>query len=164
MKGSGLRLCFSIAGSCERVALEQATMGVADMDAKTLEDWLAAYKHCYENGDADRLMTLFSDDATYQEHPYMEVVHARDFHRFWTDVVNNARERHIEFHVFCVDNTGAVVNWMATALRVATSEHREGDGVFHLTFGPDGRCNRLREWQTWHIVGTPQTPGWPNKM
>ena len=63
------------------------------MDEEALQDWLVAYKHCYERGDADRLVTLFTDGATYQEHPFMELVHARDFHRFWTDVIDNARDR-----------------------------------------------------------------------
>jgi len=133
------------------------------MDSKALDVWLANYKHCYENADADRLVTLFTPDATYQEHPFMERVHGRDFHRFWSDVVTGARERQIGFHVFCVSETEALVNWLADAIQVKTGKHREGDGVFHLTFAPDGRCSRLREWQTWHIVGEPLTPGWPNK-
>ena len=133
------------------------------MDAETLDAWLVAYKHCYENADADRLVTLFTEDATYQEHPFMELVHGRDFHRFWSDVVKNATDRHIDFHVFCVSEHEAVVNWLADAVQVKTCKRREGDGVFHLTFASDGRCMRLREWQTWHIVGEPPTPGWPNR-
>lgn len=133
------------------------------MDAGALDAWLENYRHCYENGDADLLVTLFTEDATYQEHPFMELVHGRDFHHFWSDVVNGALERHIHFRVFCVSETEALVNWLADAIQVKTGKHREGDGVFHLTFAPDGRCSRLREWQTWHIVGEPLTPGWPNK-
>lgn len=133
------------------------------MDAKGLDAWLATYTHCYEKGDPDRLVTLFTEDATYQEHAFMELVHARDFHRFWSDVVKNADDRHITFRVFCVSETEAVVNWLATAIQLKTGRMREGDGVFHLTFTPDGRCSRLREWQDWHYVGDPPTPGWPNR-
>lgn len=133
------------------------------MDAAALDIWLENYRHCYENGDADLLVSLFTEDATYQEHPFMELVHGRDFHRFWSDVVNGALERHIHFRVFCVNEGEAVVNWLADAVQVKTGKHREGDGVFHLTFAENGRCSRLREWQTWHIVGEPLTPGWPNR-
>jgi len=133
------------------------------MNENLLTNWLDAYRHCYENADPARLVTLFTDDATYQEHPYMELVHARDFHEFWSYVVNNAAQRHIDFRVFCVNETQAVVNWTATAVRIATGEHREGDGVFHLTFDSEHRCSRLREWQSWHIVDTALEPGWPNK-
>ena len=133
------------------------------MNEEKLAHWLETYQHCYEKGDPDRLVTLFTEDATYQEHPYMELVHARDFHAFWSFVVNNASDRHIGFHVFCVNTTQAIVNWTATAVRIASGEHREGDGVFHLTFDTDNRCSSLREWQTWHIVGTSLEPGWPNK-
>ena len=93
----------------------------------------------------------------------MELVHACDFHAFWSYVVNNAAERYIDFHVFCVHDSEAIVNWATKALRIATGEHREGDGVFHLTFDSAARCSRLRERQSWYVVGTALEPGWPNK-
>ena len=131
------------------------------MTEDALEDWLTRYKRAWENQDPDLFVTLFSDDATYRERPFMEDVHGNDFHQFWSDLATRQADNQITLEVVAVKDQTGVVNWRANSTRVASGERREGNGIFVLTFEPDGRCSRVREWQDWRRVGDPLAKGWP---
>jgi hypothetical protein len=126
-----------------------------------VEAWLALYGQSYMDENPDLFVSLFTDDALYWETPFMEPVHAADFHRFWSDLAKRSTGRAIDFDVLHVEDSTALVHWTATNTQRATGERREGSGIFRLTFSSNNKCRLVEEWQHWHVVGSPLERGWP---
>jgi len=117
---------------------------------------LAAYKQAWEGQDADGFVKLFTEDCEYRDTPFIEPVPGREFHAFWRALAKIQQDNHIEFEILALPSAErAVVNWRAASTRKGTTERREGDGIFVLTFAGDGRCADVREWQHWHPAGAP---------
>jgi hypothetical protein len=129
---------------------------VAPIDQARLTKWLAAYKKAWEQQDADAFVNLFTTDCEYRDTPFIEPVPGSEFRAFWRALAEIQQDNHIEFEI-PVPPAGnrAVVNWWAVSTRKGTMERRQGNGIFLLTFAPDGRCSDLREWQHWHPADAP---------
>jgi hypothetical protein len=126
------------------------------MDIDHLTKWLDAYKRAWEMQDADAFVRLFTSDCEYRDTPFVEPVPGKEFHAFWRALARIQQDNHIDFEVLGeASGRRTVVNWRANSTRRGTAERREGNGIFVLTFAPDGHCSDVREWQHWHEVGTP---------
>ena len=126
------------------------------MNTHQLTKWLDAYKHAWETQDADAFVKLFTGDCEYRDTPFIEPVPGKEFHAFWRSLAKLQQENHIDFEILGFTEDGrAVVNWQAQCTRRGTTERREGNGIFVLSFHADGRCADVREWQHWHPLGAP---------
>jgi hypothetical protein len=122
---------------------------MAGLDRRTLEDWLARYGRAWETADPDAATELFTEDATYRETPFDEVMEGREaIRRYWREVRDTQRD--ISFGWEVVGSDPVVVRWRASYVRLRDRRRITLDGVFFLEFAePTGLCRRLREW--WHI-------------
>jgi hypothetical protein len=126
------------------------------METNRLRKWLDAYKQAWEKQDADAFVKLFTDDCEYRDTPFMEPVPGKEFHAFWRALAKRQQDNHIDFEILGqASQNRAIVNWQASSTQRGTTERREGNGIFVLTFANDGRCSDVREWQHWHPVGAP---------
>jgi hypothetical protein len=126
------------------------------MDTKQLTQWLDAYKRSWEKQDPDAFVKLFTQGCEYRDTPFIEPVPGREFHAFWRALAEHQQDNHIDLEILgFASGDRAIVNWRAESTRRGTTERREGNGIFVLSFAPDGRCSDVREWQHWHPVGAP---------
>jgi hypothetical protein len=118
------------------------------VDQETLEDWLARYGRAWETADPDVAVELFTEDATYRETPFDEVMTGREaIRRYWQEIPDTQRD--ISFGWEVVATGPVVVRWRASYLRLRDRRRITLDGVFLLEFDePSGLCRTLREW--WH--------------
>src|SRR5437588_11639794 len=55
----------------------------------TVEEWIEAYRRSWEERNADAAAALFSEDAEYRTHPFLDPNLGRDGVRsYWTDVTS----------------------------------------------------------------------------
>lgn len=132
------------------------------MDRAQLADWLWKYKRCYELDDADLVVTLFTEDATYQVTPFAIPRQAEQFHTMWAGGKSRRYGNHIALQVWHLEGDTAIVEWIAYAIYYEKGLHH-GNGMFILTFAKDGRCSSLREWQHWHPKGMWPAPPPPRR-
>jgi len=119
------------------------------VDLAALEDWLARYGRAWETGDPDAASALFTEDATYRETPFGEVMTGREaIRRYWFEVPQTQRD--ISFGWEVVGTDPVVVLWRASYIRLRDERRITLDGVFLLEFDEEaGLCRTLREW--WHL-------------
>jgi nuclear transport factor 2 (NTF2) superfamily protein len=119
------------------------------MDQPALEDWLARYGRAWETADPDAAAALFTEDATYRETPFDEVMKGRDaIRRYWQEIPDTQRDISFAWDVVATDPV--VVRWRAGWVRIRDGRAITLDGVFLLEFDEaSGLCRTLREW--WHL-------------
>jgi uncharacterized protein (TIGR02246 family) len=120
------------------------------VDRSALEDWLARYGRAWEMADPDAAVALFTEDATYRETPFDEVMSGHDAIRaYWSDIPEYHRDVSFRWVVLDVREDRAIVHWRTTYTAVKTGKPTTLDGIFVLEFDESsGRCRTLREW--WH--------------
>lgn len=122
------------------------------MDRAAVEGWLARYGRAWETMDPGAAVDLFTEDATYRESPFDEVMRGRDAIRaYWSEVPEFHRDVSFGAEVIAIQDEMAVARWWVSLVRAKTGVHSRFDGVFVLEFDGDGntaRCRSLREW--WH--------------
>lgn len=118
------------------------------MDGAAFKSWLDAYGRAWESRDPEAVAELFSDDATYQETPFLEPMRGRSAIReYWALKVERAQERpQFSFEILTVSGNTGIAHWQASFVRIASRAKVKLDGIFLLTFDPDNRCRQLREW------------------
>lgn len=120
------------------------------MDRAAVEDWLARYGRVWETMDPDAAVQLFTEDATYRETPFDEVMRGREAIRaYWSEIPDYHRDVSFGSEVLAIQDDLAVARWWVSLTRVKTGVRSRTDGVFVLQFDQaSGRCRSLREW--WH--------------
>jgi hypothetical protein len=123
------------------------------VDRRTLEDWLSRYGRAWETADPDAAAELFTEDATYRESPFDEVMEGREaIRRYWQEIPKTQRD--ISFGWEIVGTDPFVVRWRASYVRLRDRARITLDGVFLLGFDEtSGGCRTLREW--WHLREAP---------
>lgn len=127
------------------------------MTPEQLADWLAGFVRAWENQDTELFVTLFTDDATYQDTPYTVPFQARDFRAFWDGLAREQSDNSMRFgesHLLGSDRAVAFWTCETTTLRRG-GQRCEASGVMLLTFSPNHRCSSLQEWQHGQVLGTP---------
>lgn len=123
-------------------------------------DWIQRYRRAWEENDADLVLTLFTEDASYRSSPFREPFVGHDAIRAYWDRPGG-EQRGVEVRVGepVVDGSVVAVEWWATL-----DDSEEGPitlpGCLLLQFAPDGRCFDLREY--WHVQEGRREPheGW----
>lgn len=128
------------------------------MSKMTLGDWLESYKKSWVELDIDLLVPLFTEDAVYQESPYVMPLHGSQLRHILDDQQGRQSGGRIDLEIWSQEGDTVIA-------RYSTSTHRAGkeeqlrDGVLILRFAADGRCSNLRQWYHVHAAGAPPTKG-----
>ena len=123
------------------------------MIEQDVQNWLNEYGRAWVDGDPDRVVTLFSNTATYRETPFDEPMRGRrEIREYWQNGAADAQEN-VEFasQVWAVDNDTAIAGWQASFTEKASGVRVELDGTFRLVFSSEQgafQCTILEEW--WH--------------
>jgi ketosteroid isomerase-like protein len=122
-------------------------------------DWIQDYAEAWRNHDADAAAGLFSERAVYRSSPFRPPAVGGDGIRaYWANATATQEDLDLRFGEPIVHGNRVVVEWWA-AMRDSGQEITL-PGCLLLRFGPDGRCEELREY--WHVEdGRTEPPeGW----
>lgn len=111
--------------------------------------WLAAYVRAWETYDPDAIGDLFTEDATYEYHPFEEAVRGRlAIVASWLENKDTPGTYHGRYEPIAIDGDLAVAHGRSRYFRDASKTElaREYDNLFLIRFDGDGRCRSIREW------------------
>lgn len=122
-------------------------------------NWASTWQRCWEALDADPIVALYADDATWSSQPFRELSHGRAGVRTYVaGAFADESEVRAWFGQPVVDGDRASVTWWA-ALREAGEEVTlAGTSVLH--FDADGLVRH--QWDAWNMVAGRRDPpdGW----
>lgn len=122
------------------------------MDEGNLRRWVDAYGRAWQAGDPDAAVSLFAEDATYQETPFAEPARGRAaIHAYWSMVRDHHEDVEFDYSVLSV--VPALVHCRAAYVNRKTRVPTRFDGVFLLDFDSENHCTAFREW--WHADPEP---------
>lgn len=125
----------------------------------TREEWIEAYGRAWEERVPDAAAELFTEEAVYRAHPFRDPHLGREGIRaYWAQATATQADVRVRFGGPIVSGEKVAVEWWTTML--AEGEEVTIPGCLLLRFGPDGRCEELREY--WHVEpGRHEPPdGW----
>ncbi len=127
------------------------------MTSNRFENWLLRYKQAWESRDPHAAVALFTEDATYHEHPFDEPMNGSDeILAYWK--ANTAVQENVQFSFQIIATNGdtAVNHWHVTFDSIDESGSAvnlggsvEIDGIFKFRLNSDERCPQFQEW--WHV-------------
>ncbi len=118
------------------------------MNRDQFKSWLDAYGRAWETRSSEAVGELFTEDATYQETPFVEPLPGRQAIRdYWTQKVQRSQEQaRFGYEILAGMESTCIAHWWAFFVRVPTKSKVKLDGIFVLTFDADNLCQTLREW------------------
>jgi ketosteroid isomerase-like protein len=125
-----------------------------------LADWIEGYARAWEQDDADLLLTLFTEDASYRSSPFREPNRGHDGIRaYWTRAAGTQTGVKVRMGDPVVEGNIVAVEWWTT-MDDADDGTVTLPGCLLLQFAPDGRCFDLREY--WNVEAGTAEPheGW----
>ena len=113
--------------------------------------WLERYGRAWENGDAEAILELFSEDGSYRVTPFETPMVGHDAIRtYWLENPGTHIGVQFSFRVWAIIGDQCFAHW--TSKFVKGDRRLELDGAFRLIFGRDSKrgplCHALEEW--WH--------------
>jgi uncharacterized protein (TIGR02246 family) len=113
-----------------------------------LRSWLDTYGRAWETRDPELVVTLFTQDATYQETPFVKPMRGRAaIHEYWAQkVVQLQEDVRFGHEVLAVETDTGIAHWWVSFVRIRTKSKVKLDGIFLLTFDRTRHCRTLREW------------------
>ena len=123
------------------------------MNQRDVQNWLDQYGNAWVEGDPDKLVELFTKQATYRETPFDQPMTGQtEIRRYWQEGASDA-QKDVTFsaQVWTVYDDLAVAGWQASFTRVPSGRNVTLDGVFRLKLEQttDGlKWASLEEW--WH--------------
>jgi ketosteroid isomerase-like protein len=125
-----------------------------------LAEWIESYRRAWEENDADLVLTLFTEDASYRSSPFRQPSLGHEGIRaYWERAAGSQRGVEVWMGEPVVEGNVVVVEWWTTM-----EDGDEGEvtlpGCLLLQLAPDGRCFDLREY--WNVEGGRRPPheGW----
>jgi SnoaL-like domain len=125
-----------------------------------LADWIEGYRRAWAENDAELLLTLFTEDASYRSSPFREPNLGHDAIRgYWASAAGTQRDVDVRMGEPLVNGNIVAVEWWTTMLDAEDGELTL-PGCLLLQFAPDGRCFDLREY--WNVEDGRREPhdGW----
>jgi ketosteroid isomerase-like protein len=103
------------------------------------------YARAWETRDADRVLTLFTEDATYQENPFTEPMagHAA-IRNYWEGATRQHREVRFRWQFVCASGDLRVIEWSCAFRRTDVAGSLELRGIMLIEFRGE-RIFRFRE-------------------
>jgi ketosteroid isomerase-like protein len=109
--------------------------------------WIEEYGRAWQEGDAEAVVRLFTEDAVYRSSPFREPnVGSEGIHAYWTRATSSQEDVDLRFGTPIAQGNTVAVEWWATMR--ADGEEVTLPGTLILRFAADGRCAELREY--WH--------------
>lgn len=131
---------------------------MGSLSAGEVNGWLEGYRRAWEKADVDAAAALFTEDAVYRSSPFREPhVGTAGIREYWSGTSKQSNRRVLMGRPI-IEGDRVAVEWWATF----TDEDGEGTlpGILFLRFGPDGRCEELREAWNWESGTRPPHEGW----
>ncbi|MBA2360657.1 MAG: nuclear transport factor 2 family protein [Actinobacteria bacterium] len=123
-------------------------------------EWIERYRRAWEQADADAVVELFTENASYRNNIFREPHVGRAAIRaYWEQATGTQSEIEVRFGRPVVESDRVSVEWWTTM-----DEVDEGEltlpGCLVLRFSPEGLCEELREY--WHFEKGRRDPpaGW----
>jgi len=117
------------------------------MTQDEFKSWLDAYGRAWEARDAKAAADVFTEDAAYQETPFVEPMRGRaEILAYWSHVAGTQEQVRFGYKVLAVTDEIGIAHWWASFTRIPDKTRVNLDGIFVITLGADGRCAFLREW------------------
>ena len=132
---------------------------MANSPERDYADWLARYRRAWIERDADAASLLFTEDATYREHPFQAAFTGRAAIRdYWSRVTASQTSVELRYGRSIVDGRRLAVEWWANL------QTNDGPvtlaGEFLLLFAESGECRELREYWVLTQGRVDPPPGW----
>ena len=125
----------------------------------TVEEWIEAYRRAWEERDADAAAALFSEDAEYRTHPFLDPNLGRNSVRsYWTDVTSTQANVAVRMGRPFRDADRVAVEFWTTMENAGTEVTLTG--CMLLRFDGNGLCSALREYWFFEEGTKPPHPGW----
>jgi uncharacterized protein (TIGR02246 family) len=120
------------------------------MDVRVFQEWLEAMGRAWEGRDPEAAARLFTEDATYQETPFVEPMKGRAAIRtYWEEVPRSQDQIQFQWEVLAFARDGeGLARWRTSFVRIPSAVRVELDGILLVRLVEDGRCAEFREW--WH--------------
>jgi len=129
-----------------------------ELDTAKVESWLKDYKEAWETMDADKVVLLFTEDATYREDPYKVPFQGRKgIHKYWATVTADQKDVEFTYEVLSVTGNTGIAHWHSEFLQPSSGTTIILDGIFILKFSQGELCHSLKEW--WHFKAIPAKEG-----
>jgi ketosteroid isomerase-like protein len=113
------------------------------MERSAVEAWVVDYERLWRAPGTDRLVELFTEDATYLPSPWARSVEGLEsIARFWDAERDGPDEQFsLTSEVVAVDGARAVLR-----VHVEYAESTPWRDLWVLEFAEDGRCSSFEEW------------------
>ena len=111
--------------------------------------WLAAYLRAWETYDPDAIGGLFTEDATYEYHPFDEPVRGRlAIVASWLEPKDKPGTYKGHYEPIAIDGDLAVAHGRTRYFKDASKAELdlEFDSIFLIRFDDRIRCRSIREW------------------
>jgi uncharacterized protein (TIGR02246 family) len=125
-----------------------------------LRDWIDAYRRAWERNDAELLLTLFTEDASYRSAPFREPMRGHDAIRgYWARAAGTQRGVEVRMGEPLADGAAAAVEWWATLVTPDGAEQALA-GCSILRFDEQGLVVEARDY--WNLEPGRHKPpvGW----
>ena len=107
--------------------------------------WVETYRQAWEECDAEKAASIFTDDSSYRSFIFEEPHIGRDGVRsYWSEVTSTQAEVQVTMGRPIVDGPRAAVEFWTTMEN--SGEEVTLVGCLLLTFDHDGRCRSLSEY------------------
>ncbi|MFI6761718.1 YybH family protein [Micromonospora sp. NPDC050417] len=118
------------------------------MDREQVAAWVAAYERAWRTAGTETLATIFTEDASYQQGPYLEPVHGlAALARMWEAQREGPDEVFgMLSQVVAIDGDTVVIR---TEVRYGLPVTEQFRDLWILRFADDGRCRAFEEWPFW---------------
>ena len=122
---------------------------VVPVTIERVTTWFAAYVRAWETCDPDTIGDLFTEDATYQYHPFEEPVRGRlAIVASWLESKDRPGTYEGRYEPIAIDGDLAVAHGRSRYFKDASKAEqvREYDNLFLIRFDEQGRCQSIHEW------------------
>jgi len=116
----------------------------------TIQEWVDSYGQAWRDKDAEAAAALFTQDASYRDHPTAEAYRGPDgVHTYWTNITAPQENPDVRMGTPIVsgDNRRAAVEFWVRV--VNDGQPVSVIGILFLRFADGGLCEELRE--TWNF-------------
>lgn len=111
--------------------------------------WLEAYKKAWETRDPKAAGKLFTEDATYRETPFDNLMRGRTaIIEYWSDVPKSQENIHFRYEILAVTEKRGCARWWASFVRIPSKIKVIYDGIFVVEMNQSDECTKFEEW--WH--------------
>lgn len=113
------------------------------------DEWMESYRTAWESQSAEWAVSLFSDDVSYYETPFVRPITGKEpLHQYWQLLTNLKKEISLSYEIIHTYQDTGFCKWNIQYTRIPSGEMVAMDGIFEVTFNNSGKCCRFRAW--WH--------------